>query len=224
MYGTNDNSFIPNKTALINLLRNLTKLSGLKAILPSTFSLAPVVYNPGLVQDAAEILLEYPWYSYNGKPIVMAETGIETGSTRLMRKYMSGKMRPFEPEQWIEIINQALGILNDNCWYPILSIIVGLPDEREDDLVETLELLDDLEEYRALYIPLIFSPLEENSALSKMGLDLITLCWKYNMRIWTDSIASKGVNQVPISTIAKMLIDSIDRLKGSEPNNKDFIM
>jgi len=218
MYGTNDNSFIPNKTALINLLRNLAKCSGLKAILPSSFSLAPVVCNPGLVQEASEILLEYPWYSYGGKPIVMSETGIETGSTRLMQKYMAGKMRPFEAGQWIEIINQAMGILNDNYWYPIVSIIVGLPDEKEDDLVETLELLDDLEEFRALYIPLIFSPLETNRAISRMSLELITLCWKYNMKIWKDSIASKGINQVPINKIAKSLLDSIERLKGSSSN------
>ena len=166
LYGSGEHSFVPNKAGVINLLRNLAKCSGLKAILPSNFSLAPVVCNPGLVQEAAEILLEHHWYSYRNKPIVTSETGIETGSTRLMRKYMAGKMLPFKPEQWIEIVNQALGILNDNCWYPVLTFIVGLPDEQEDDLIETLELVDDLEEYRAFYVPLLFVPLEDAMPIS----------------------------------------------------------
>ncbi len=50
-----------------------------------------------------------------GKPIIISETG----STRLMQKYMLGKMCPYNAGQRIEIVNQALGILNDNQWYPI---------------------------------------------------------------------------------------------------------
>lgn len=76
-------------------------------------SLAPVVYNPGMVKDAAEILIEHNWQGYCGKPIVTAETGIETGSTRLLRKYMAGKPLPFTPEEWGELVPQAFGILND---------------------------------------------------------------------------------------------------------------
>jgi radical SAM superfamily enzyme YgiQ (UPF0313 family) len=214
MYGASNNSFVPSKTAPVNLLRDLAKCSGLKAILPSNFSFAPVVCNPSLVQEASQILLEYPWYSYGGRPIVMSETGMETGSSRLMQKYMANKMLPFEAEQWTEIINQAMGILNDNYWFPIVSIIVGLPDEKEDDIVETFELLDDLEEFRALYVPLIFSPLETNRALSRMSLELIAMCWKYNIRIWKDPIISKGIDQVFISKIAKSLLDSLEKLKG----------
>ena len=41
-----------------------------------------------------------------GKPIIISETG----STRFMQKYMSGKMRPYGAGQWIEIVNQALRI------------------------------------------------------------------------------------------------------------------
>ena len=50
-----------------------------------------------------------------GKPIIISETG----STRLMQKYISGKMSLYDAGQLIETVNQALGILNDNQWYPI---------------------------------------------------------------------------------------------------------
>lgn len=100
-----------------------------------------------------------------------------------------------------------------DCNITTTKRLTGLPDEKEDDLVETLELLDDLKEYRAFYVPLFFSRLGAHSALSKMTLELVALCWKYNMRIWRDSIAPKGINKIPIYQISKSVLDSLEKLK-----------
>ena len=64
-----------------------------------------------MIKELAEILIERSWYSFGKKAIITAETGIETGSPRLMKKYMAGKMLPFKPEQWQEIVEDAFGIL-----------------------------------------------------------------------------------------------------------------
>ena len=82
--------------------------------------------------------------------------GIETGSVRLMRKYMAGKMLPYKPEQWREIVSEAFGILNDNDWYPLATLIVGLPDETEADVAEKLSLMGDLHDFNAFYVSLFF--------------------------------------------------------------------
>jgi radical SAM superfamily enzyme YgiQ (UPF0313 family) len=128
---------------------------------------------------------------------VTSETGIETGSTRLIQKYMAGKTLPYKPEQWKEVVSQAFGILNDNDWYPLATLIVGLPEEKEEDVAETLELMDDLKDYNAFYVPLFFVPLENCLLVNKRGaeLDLLTKirweflnrCWEYNVRIWRDT-------------------------------------
>lgn len=197
LYGAKNNGFIPNKEAVLKLLRKLSSYPGVKFIQPAHMSLAPVVYNPGMVREISEILIEYSGYGYRGKPIVTAETGIETGSPRLIRKYMAGKPLTFKPEEWRELVCQAFGILNDNDWYPLATLIIGLPDESEYDVIESLQLIDDIGEYRAFLVPLLFVPLEncllknqrgaELDSLSKLRWEFLTKCWEYNIRVWRSS-------------------------------------
>jgi len=155
-------------------------------------------------KEIAETLLDYSWYSHDKNPIVTSETGIETGSIRLMKKYMAGKMLPFKPEQWKEIVTEAFGILNDNSWYPLATLIVGLPDEKEEDVIETLELMDDLRGYHAFYVPLLFVPLENCMLMNKSGAEVdsltmarwefITRCWEYNLKIWKDTFLEQRIH------------------------------
>src|SRR4030042_6022977 len=114
-----------------------------------------------------------------------------------MRKYMAGKMLPYKPEQWREIVTEAFGILNDNDWFPLATLIVGLPDETEADVAETLSLMDELHDCGAFYVPLFFVPLEdcllmhnrgaELDSLTKMRWEFLTRCWEFNVRIWRNT-------------------------------------
>jgi len=225
LYGAKNNGFIPNKKAVLKLLRSVASHPRVKAIQPSHMSLAPVVHDPGMVEEASEILIEHSWYSHREKPIVTAETGIETGSTRLIQRYMAGKPLPFKPEDWKELVSQAFGILNDNNWYPLATLIVGLPDEIEDDIIATLELIDDLSEYRAFFVPLLFVPLEscllskqhgaELDSLSRARWELLTKCWKYNVHVWRSSFLECRVrNPLLYNFITKFLLPSVGFLSG----------
>ena len=99
LYGAKDKRFIPNREAVLKLVKSVASYPGVEAIQPAHMSLAPVVVDPGMVEELAEILIERSWYSYGNKPIVTSETGVETGSVRLMQRYMAGKMLPFTPEE-----------------------------------------------------------------------------------------------------------------------------
>jgi radical SAM superfamily enzyme YgiQ (UPF0313 family) len=225
LYGAKDNGFIPNKEAVIKLLRTVASYPGVTAIQPAHMSLAPVVYDPSMVKEAAEILIEHNWQGYCGKPIVTAETGIETGSTRLLRKYMAGKPLPFKPEEWGELVPQAFGILNDNEWFPLATLIVGLPDETEDDVIETLELIDDLDKYNAFFVPLLFVPLEkcrlenqsgaELDSLSKLRWEFLMKCWEYNVRVWRTSYLECRIrNPLLYDAFTKIVMPSIGLVGG----------
>ncbi|MEM4703972.1 MAG: radical SAM protein [Candidatus Bathyarchaeia archaeon] len=197
LYGAKDKRFQPNREAVVELVKSVASYPGVRRIQPSHMSLAPVVCDPVMVKEVAEVLVEHSWYSHEGKPIVTAETGIETGSVRLMKKYMAGKMLPYTPDKWPEIVTQAFGILNDNDWYPLATLIIGLPEENEDDVLKTLELMDDLRDCNAFYVPLFFVPLENCMLMNRSGAELDSLtrtrwdflirCWEYNIRIWRDT-------------------------------------
>jgi len=212
LYGAKNKQFVPNKEAVLKLVKSVASYPGVKTIQPSHMSLAPVVYDPGMIREVAEVLIEHHWYTYAKRPIVTSETGVETGSVRLMRKYMAGKMLPFKPEQWAEIVCQSFGILNDNDWYPLATLIIGLPDEMEEDVLESLELMDDLKDYNAFYVPLFFVPLEncllmdksgaEIDSLTKARWEFLTRCWEYNIRIWRDTFLE---NRIPNQLIFKLV-------------------
>ena len=194
LYGSKNKTFVPNKEAVVKLVKSVADHPGVKSIQVSHMSLAPIVNNPQMIKELAEILIQRSWYSFGKKGIITAETGIETGSARLMKKYMGGKMLPYKPAQWQEIVTNAFGILNDNDWYPLATLIVGLPDEKEEDVLATLELMDKLKDYNAFYVPLFFVPLEncvlmnnkgaELDSLSRARWDFFIRCWEYNIKIW----------------------------------------
>jgi radical SAM superfamily enzyme YgiQ (UPF0313 family) len=225
LYGAKNRRFIPNREAVLKLISSIAAYPGVKAIQPAHMSLAPVVYDPQMVKEAAEVLIQYHWYSHGKKPIITSETGIETGSIRLMRKYMAGKMLPFKPEQWKEIVCQAFGILNDNDWYPLATLIIGLPDEKEEDVLETLELIDELRHYYAFFVPLLFVPLENCILMNKRGAELdslsrarwefLTRCWEYNIKVWGDSFLEYRIqNPLLFKIVKRIIIPSIGRLAG----------
>ncbi len=194
LYGSKSKTFIPNREAVVNLVKTVAAHPGVKSIQASHISLAPIVHDPQMIKELAEILIDKSWYTLGRKAIITAETGIETGSSRLMKKYMAGKMLPFKPEQWQEVVTGAFGILNDNDWYPLATLIIGLPDEKEEDVLQTLELMDKLKGYNAFYVPLFFVPLENCVLMNKKGAEMDSLsqarwdffikCWEYNIKIW----------------------------------------
>jgi radical SAM superfamily enzyme YgiQ (UPF0313 family) len=94
--------------------------------------------------------------------------------------------------------------MNDNDWYPLATLIIGLPDEREEDVIQTLELLDDLKDCFVFYVPLLFVPLENCMLMNKKGAELdslsqkrwefLTKCWEYNIRVWRDSFLEHRIS------------------------------
>ena len=225
LYGAKGKQFIPNKEAVVKLVKSVANYPGVKSVQPSHMSLTPVVCKPDMIKEVAEVLIERNWYFHGKKPIVTAETGIETGSVRLMKKYMAGKMLPYKPEQWKEIVTGSFGILNDNDWYPLATLIVGLPEENEEDVLDTLELLDDLKGYNAFYVPLFFVPLEncllddkkgaELDSLSKIRWEFLIRCWEYNIRIWRDTFLKNRIpNPLLFNAVNKIAIPYAARIAG----------
>ncbi len=225
LYGAKDPRFVPNREAVVDLVKRVAAYPGVRGVQPSHMSLAPVVKDPKMIKEVAEVLIEHNWYFHGKKPIVTAETGIETGSVRLMRKYMAGKMLPYKPEQWKETVAQAFGILNDNDWYPLATLIVGLPDEKEEDVAETLELMDDLKGYNAFYVPLLFVPLENCALMNKKGAELDSLskvrweflirCWEYNVKIWRDTfLEHRFQNPFFFNLVKRMIIPVAAKMAG----------
>ncbi|HUX98375.1 MAG TPA: radical SAM protein, partial [Candidatus Deferrimicrobium sp.] len=209
--------FHPNALAVYNLFKGIAEVPGVEAIQPAHISLAPAVVDPEMVSEITHVLGEKCRYHHKGDPIITAETGIETGSSRLIAKYMRGKCLPFQPEQWQETILQAYGVLNDNNWTPLATIIIGLPDEQDTDVIETLELVDEIFKYKSFLVPNLFANLEECilhnrrranfDACTDVQVELFQRCWEYNLQLWREDWLGKSDTALGFATnLATVLI------------------
>lgn len=96
---------------------------------------------------------------YDKQDYLGVEVGIETGSVRLSKIIMPAKSAPYPPEKWPDVVEDAFRIMHENNVIPAATIILGLPEEKPEDVVETAELLDRLRPYRSLIVPMFFVPM-----------------------------------------------------------------
>jgi len=200
LYKCNKN-FIPNTSEVVKLYKTIANYPGVEKILLSHGSFAPVLYDDKLLEELSPILIEKTKWGPDEnkiykKPFISVEMGIETGSVRLMQKYMKGKALPYSVDNWPEIVCQAIGKLNDYDWSPLCTIMTGQPDETEDDVIATINLIDDLRAQNAnmFYTPVLFIPLKEAilskskrtnlDNLTELQWEVISRCWRNNIDFW----------------------------------------
>jgi radical SAM superfamily enzyme YgiQ (UPF0313 family) len=189
------NSFIPNDKKLIKLFNLVYKYYN-KFII-THFSLAAVHANRNLFEKLMEISLSH-------QNFMTGEAGIETASIRLMKETMSGKVLPFKPEDWHNIIIDSLSLMHDSNFIPYCSLIIGLPGENDDDIIQTLDLIDELKSLRMILLPSAFTPLgryvdfDSNkpsvSSLDSLNKELVVKCENHNSG-WIKSIGKTILNK-----------------------------
>lgn len=185
LYGSRNTK--PNEKKLITLHEFVVK-SNNGGISWSHCSLAAVASNPKLFAKLSEIILQkQAWWG--------AEIGIETGSRKLAKKIMPAKAHPFKAEEWPEVVKTGMGLMHDNKLVPACTLIVGLPEETEDDVIRTIELVDDLKHVRSLIVPLFFVPLGrlkqrdwfKRAELTDLHKQLLFQCVEHDFR-WVDDL------------------------------------
>ncbi len=186
--------FVPNRQAIVELIETVAKIPNVEYLQPAHAALPPVACDSKMIEEIAPTLVEKSRWRYNGKKVASVEVGIETGSIRLIEKYMRGKPLPYEAKDWCEVVTQAVGILNDNDICPLATLVVGLPGEEEKDTLATMELVDRLKGAKLFYVPLFFTSEEEcllsNARqadlhhLTDLHWDFFATCWKYNIKLW----------------------------------------
>ncbi len=203
LYQCHDPGFRPNTEAILKLVKLFVDL-GVECFQPSHISLAAVAASPETLVKMTELLsyqdkfgskqvrgiVKYP----TTQKYIGVETGLETGSPRIIEKYMRGKCLPFKPAQWPEIVVQAMGILNDNFWFPWTSLMTGMPYETDKDAIATLELLDDLKFAKTFFAPMFFTALGDSvlhkkrsanlNSLTDLQKEIFIRCWEHNVNLY----------------------------------------
>jgi radical SAM superfamily enzyme YgiQ (UPF0313 family) len=210
LYGSK--SVIPDREKVLKLHQLCKKY--LHSLSWSHTSMASVAADPELVKNIACLLNdEQEWWG--------AEVGIETGSPILARKVMRAKALPFSPEQWPEVVKKAAGIMADNNLVPACTLITGLPQETEEDTIKTIELVEDLKDFKSLIVPLFFVPLGKlkdrdwftMEEMNNLQMELLIKCLRHDI-YWTKVIMKsyfRGLSGKIFSLLYWLFVKIVER-------------
>jgi hypothetical protein len=193
--------YFPNREALLELYSGIVNTPGVEQHVLSHCTMAPAVVDPLLIKKLSDILLpkspiHLPYLSsHPQKKALVPLIGLETASLRMAKMIMPSKGVPFSIDDWPSVVIQGLTTLNANNWFPAMTLIVGNPDETDEDVKATLDLIYEVERRGlfAFFIPSIFTPLHdtrmemktgvtETMQLSPLQWQLMMKCWKMNLR------------------------------------------
>jgi radical SAM superfamily enzyme YgiQ (UPF0313 family) len=207
--------FDTNVSALKKLFESVAAVPGVKHVVQSHGTIAPIVRNPEVIEELTPVCVNksthiHPASTHPENRYASVFIGLETGSPRLFNQFMKGKAYPYKAEQWHDVVLKGMEIMNRHNWFPFCTWIVGLPGETEDDTKRSLDLLHALRGAKWVAIPTLFVPLEETrmganesaklAKLTELQWEFFFTCWRYNLDFYRpDSVVQRRFNLgVPI--------------------------
>jgi radical SAM superfamily enzyme YgiQ (UPF0313 family) len=188
--------FRTNVQALKRLFESIAAVDGVKHIILSHATLAPVVREPHVIEELTPLVVgmsvhQHDASTHTDKRYASMIVGIETGSSRLLNETMRGKAYPFRPHQWPDVVLKAMETLNKHNWFPLCTFIIGLPGETREDTKQSLDLLFALRDAKWCVIPALFVPMDDTrlagreraklSHFTDLQWEFFFTCWRYNL-------------------------------------------
>lgn len=136
-----DSFFRPNDDALADLFDTVMNTPGVADMNPTHGRISIPAGYPELMERLSKVIRASP------KNWIGIQTGLETGSESLAQKHMPNKTMPLKigsDGSWEEIVWQ--GVYNETkyYWRSAFTIQVGQPDETEEDLWDTVAMVNRL--------------------------------------------------------------------------------
>ena len=192
-----------NFEALRGLLNQMRQIPGLRFMQMDHANVSSVLqYSPDQLKEVRRLLTweqpaEYLWVNL----------GVESANGWLVHANGKGKIAPFDPGDWEALVMEAIHRLEEAGFFPVLSLILGLPGETPEDVARTLKLVRHIATRRAVVFPVFHEPVRfadprhgvpfRKDAMRLDHLELYTACYEINFRwvprLYADNQKAGGV-------------------------------
>ena len=194
--------------AVKSLLRRVRGIEGLRMIQIDHANVSSIAqYSDADLAEIRELLKvseNHRWLWVN--------VGVETASGRLLKKNGGGaKMGGCAPGEWGELCAAQLRRLCRAGFFPMASLVLGLPGETADDLRATLDWVRRLHGESISIFPMLHAPISgapNAPAFSREHWRIIKACYRLNFkwlpRVYWDNQRAAGVG-LPRRCVAQVL-------------------
>ena len=209
-YGANGMQVNPDSP--IRLLENVREVEGLKLIqLDHCNVLSVSQYSDDHLRQIRRLLTqgqrhEYPWVNI----------GVETASGTLLRNNGGGaKMGRGGADAWDEFSENQVRRLVRAGFFPLVSLIIGLPYETEHDIQMTMEWVERLSNERVTVFPVLYAPVDGSrppnpNDLRRSHWDLIKRCYDLNF-YWTPKMYWDNQSGAGVGLGKRLLMQGMGR-------------
>jgi len=144
-----------NPPALKALIRRLREIKPLKLIQLDHANVISVAhYSDDDLREVHGLLVEGQRHDF-----LWVNLGVETASGELLdQNQKGGKIRPFQPAEWGELCDHEVRRLIKAGYFPLVSLIMGLPGETPEQVEKTVRWIENLYHERLVIFPIFYSP------------------------------------------------------------------
>ena len=194
----------PDFQKLCGLLNEMRKLDGLSFMQLDHANITSVAQLS--IDQLKEIRNLLSWKAKTD--YLWVNLGMESANGHLVAENCPGKIAPFTAEDWPQLILDVADRLSNAGFFPVFSIVLGLPGETPNDIAATLKLVKKLAEKPVVIFPVFFEPVTVKDIQSRIGfnlekitpayLELYTTCYEINFKrvpkLFWDNQRAAGVS------------------------------